>query len=122
MLFATVGQGQLFIWMAAAGAAIGAWYMLTALLRRVLQAGFWLTLACDLLFGAGSAVILIAALVAGSYGQLRSFEILGALFGALLFGLGLMPPLRALGRRLHRALRHIVARLTQNRLIKVLFK
>ena len=76
MLFATVSQARLFVWMMAAGAVVGAWYALTALLRRILQAGFWLTLACDLLFGAGSAVILIAALVAGNYGQARPFEIL----------------------------------------------
>ena len=64
MLFATVGQGARFVWMLAAGAGVGAWYMLTALLRRFIQAGFWLTLACDLLFGVGAAVILIAALIA----------------------------------------------------------
>ena len=122
MLFATIGQAQLFVWMMAAGAVVGAWYALTALLRRILQAGFWLTLACDLLFGAGSAAILIAALVAGNYGRARPFEILGALCGALLFGLGLAPPLRALSRRLRRAWRRIVTALAKNCLIRVIFK
>lgn len=122
MLFATIGQAQLFVWMMAAGAVIGAWYTLTALLRRILQAGFWLTLACDLLFGAGSAAILIAALVVGNYGRVRPFEILGALFGALLFGVGLAPPLRAAARRVRRAGQKIVTALGKNRLIKVIFK
>ena len=122
MLFATVSQARLFVWMMAAGAVVGAWYALTALLRRILQAGFWLTLACDLLFGAGSAVILIAALVAGNYGQARPFEILGALCGATLFGLGLSPPLKALLGRVQRVRRKIVSAFAQNRLIKVIFK
>lgn len=122
MLFATVGQARLFVWMMAAGAAVGAWYMLTALLRRILTAGFWLTLACDLLFGAGSALILCAALVAGNYGQVRPFEILGALLGAALFGFGFVPPLRALARRLRGVRRRIVASLANNRLINVIFK
>lgn len=122
MLFATVGQARLFVWMMAAGAVVGAWYALTALLRRILQAGFWLTLACDLLFGVGSAVILVAALVAGNYGQARPFEILGALCGALLFGLGFAPPLRTLKNRICRVWQKIVATISQNRLIKVIFK
>ena len=122
MLFSTVGQARLFVWMMAAGAAVGAWYVLTALLRRVLQAGLWLTLACDLLFGMGSAVILIAALVVGNYGQARPFEILGALCGALLFALGLAPPLNALKRRICRVLHKIMSAIARNRLIKVIFK
>ena len=122
MLFATVGQGARFIWMLAAGVGIGAWYMLTALLRRFIQAGFWLTLACDLLFGAGAAVILCAALIAGSYGQARPFDILGAILGAALFGAGLLSPLWALLGRARRGLRHIVTTLSKKRLINIIFK
>ena len=122
MLFATVGQGARFVWMLAAGAGIGAWYMLTALLRRFIQAGFWLTLACDLLFGAGAAVILTGALIVGSYGQARPFDILGALAGALLFGAGFLSPLWALLRRAHNKLRHIVTELAKKRLINIIFK
>ena len=40
MLFSTVGQGWVFLWMMGAGAAIGAWYALLAALRRLLRAGF----------------------------------------------------------------------------------
>ena len=122
MLFATVGQGARFIWMLAAGAAIGAWYMLTALLRRFIQAGFWLTLACDLLFGAGAAVLLIAALIVGSYGQTRPFDILGAIIGAMLFGAGILSPIWSLLRKIRLKIRHIMARLSKNHLLNIIFK
>ena len=122
MLFATVGQGARFVWMLAAGAVIGAWYMLTALLRRFIQAGFWLTLACDLLFGAGAAVILIAALIAGSYGQARPFDILGAAIGAMLFDAGILSPIWAFIRKIRRKIRQIMATLAKNHLINIIFK
>ena len=122
MLFATVGQGARFVWMLAAGVGIGAWYMLTALLRRFIQAGFWLTLACDLLFGAGAAVILIAALIAGSYGQVRPFDILGAVLGAILFGAGILSPIWTFLRHMHNKFRSIVTWLAKKLLINIIFK
>ena len=122
MLFATVGQGARFVWMLAAGVGIGVWYMLTALLRRFIQAGFWLTLACDLLFGAGAAVILIGALIVGSYGQARPFDVLGAVLGAIVFGMGVLSPIWTFLRGLHSKLRQIVATLAKKRLINIIFK
>ena len=122
MLFATVGQGARFIWMLAAGAVIGVWYMLTVLLRRFIQAGFWLTLACDLLFGAGAAVILIAALIAGSYGQVRPFDILAAALGAMLFGVGILSPIWTLLQKIRRKIRAIMAKLAKKHLINIIFK
>lgn len=122
MLFATVGQGALFLWMMAAGAAVGLWYALLAALRRFIQAGFYLTLVCDLAFGIGSAVILIAFLVSGNYGRVRLFEIVAALLGALIFALAASPLLKGLENALHRTLRKIKASLSGNRLIKVIFK
>ena len=122
MLFATVGQGALFIWMMAAGMAVGLWYGITALLRRVLQAGFWLTLACDLLFGAGSAAILMCFMIAANYGQFRLFSILGAVLGFALFMFALAGPVNRLLNRLKAALGHIAASISKNRLIKVIFR
>ena len=81
MLFATKGQGLLFLWMMAAGAVCGIWYLMCAGLRRLLQAGFWLGLCCDLLFGAGMAAILLAFLISGNYGVPRPFALLGAANG-----------------------------------------
>ena len=122
MLFATVGQGARFIWMLGTGAAIGIWYMLTALLRRFIQAGFWLTLACDLLFGVGAAVILIAALIVSSYGQARPFDILGAAIGALLFGAGILSSIWTILRKIRLKMRHILDILAKKRLINIIFK
>ncbi len=122
MLFATVGQGRLFLFMAAGGAAIGAWYALTDALRRFLQAGKLLSLGCDLLFGLGGAALLIAFSLMGSYGALRPFELAAAALGTALFRFAAIPPLNALGRRLRRALRRMIARLAGKSLIKIIFK
>lgn len=122
MLFATVGQGALFIWMVVAGMAVGVWYGLIALLRRILQAGFWLTLACDLLFGLGSAVILLYFMITGNYGQVRLFSILGAALGFFLFMFALAVPMVRLLEMLEKALRHFMTKLSKNRLINVIFR
>jgi hypothetical protein len=122
MLFATVGQGALFIWMAVAGMAVGVWYGMTALLRRILQAGFWLTLTCDLLFGLGSAVILLCFMITGNYGQVRLFSILGAGLGFSLFMFALAAPMTCLLDRLQNSFRRFMTKLSQNRLINVIFR
>ena len=69
MLFATAGQFPLFLWMVGAGVAVGALYSLCAGLRRLLSAGFWLTLAADAFFGLAAALTLIAALLLGCDGE-----------------------------------------------------
>ena len=122
MLFATIHQGLLFLWMMAAGVLIGLWYALTLGLRRLIQAGFWLTLSCDLLFGAGCAVILCAFLVAGNYGALRPFELLGAICGALLCVCAVLPPLRALWRWLSHLCGAVASRLRKSRALQVILK
>ena len=122
MLFSTVGQGALFIWMMLCGVVIGAWYGVTALLRRVLQAGFLLSLACDLLFGLGGAAILLCFMVAGNYGQVRLFSILGAGLGFCLFMFALASPAKRLLARLESALRRFMTRVSKNRLINVIFR
>ena len=122
MLFATIHQGLLFLWMMAAGVLIGLWYALTLGLRKLIQAGFWLTLCCDLLFGAGCAVMLCAFLVAGSYGALRPFELLGAVCGALLCLCAVLPPLRALGRWMSRLGQAVIKRLRASRFLQIIFK
>ena len=122
MLFSTAGQGWVFLGMVAAGALIGAWYALMAALRRLLSAGFWLSLAADLAFGAGAAAIFCAALVAADYGRVRLFSILGALAGFSLCAAGLYPPARRLARGLTATIRHAFVEIGRNRWIKVIFK
>lgn len=122
MLFFTIGQIHVFLWMIGAGLAVGALYTLCAALRRLLQAGFWLTLTIDALFGLGAAVILIAAALTASYGRLRAFELLGAFLGAALFLLGVRPPLERLFRKLSGIIRRVFRKIANFRLIKVIFK
>ena len=122
MLFATMHQGLLFLWMMGAGALVYVWYLIAEGLRRLVQAGFWLSLACDLLFGLGAAAILIAFLIGGSYGVLRPFALLGAALGAGICAFALHAPLRAAGRMLRGAFRRIVTAAMENRLLKVIFK
>ena len=122
MLFSTIGQGWVFLWMMAAGALIGAWYALLAFLRRLLAAGFWLSLAADLAFGAGAAVIFCAALVAADYGRARLYGVLAALAGFALFALAAFGPARRAAHGLGAAFRHIFVKIRAYRWIKVIFK
>lgn len=122
MLFATAGQGWVFLWMLGAGALIGAWYALLAALRRLLCAGFWLSLAADLAFGAGAAAIFCAALVAADYGRVRLYDVLAALTGFFLFAAGAFPPARAAARGLAGAARRIFVKIRAYRWIKVIFR
>lgn len=122
MLFYTIGQFRIFLWMAASGLVIGAWYAFLAFVRRLLQAGFWLSLAADLAFGTGAAAIFLAFLVAANYGRLRLFAVLGMLAGCALFAFGLYPPLNALTRALRRGFLRAYNKLKQNRLINVILR
>ena len=122
MLFSTAGQGWVFLWMLAAGALIGAWYALLAALRRLLQAGFWLSLAADAAFGAGAAAIFCGALVAADYGRVRLFDVLAALMGFFLFAAGAFPPARRAAGALAGAARRIFVKIREYRWIKVIFR
>jgi len=118
MLFSTIGQGWVFLWMMAAGALIGAWFCLLDGLRGLMQAGFWLNLILDIIFGLGAAVIFALGLISANYGRTRLFAVLGALMGFSLFLLGFKPPVRSLGR----GLRRLGAGIKQLRWIKILFR
>ena len=122
MLFSTIGQGWVFLWMVAAGALIGAWYALLAALRRLLSAGFWLSLAADVAFGVGAAAIFCAALVVADYGRVRLYAILGALAGFALFAAGVFPPARRAASALAGAARRIFVKIRAYRWIKVIFR
>ncbi len=96
MLFATVGQLPKIALMAASGAAMGAFYLLMRFTRARIGAGFWLSLLCDLIFGAAAAAILCAGLVICDGGRMRAYQLAGAGigFGAAAWGLG--PALRVI--------------------------
>lgn len=122
MLFYTIGQVHILLWMVGAGLAIGALYTLCALVRRLLCAGFWLTLFIDALFGFCVALVLIVAALTADYGRIRLYELLGAALGAILFDLGVRPLIEWLISRTTRGIGHLFKIITNNRLIKVIFK
>ena len=122
MLFATAGPGWVFLWMVAAGALIACWYALLAALRRLLAAGFWLSLAADAAFGVGAAAVFCGALVSADYGRVRLFSILGALVGFALCAAGLFSPARGVAVALNRGIRHIFVKINNNRWINVIFR
>lgn len=122
MLFSTIGQIHVFLWMVGAGLAVGALYALCAALRRLLDAGFWLTLAIDAMFGLGAAALLIVAALTADYGRLRLYELLGAALGAILFELGIRPPLERLAAALCGAVSRVFQSIANFRPIKVIFK
>lgn len=122
MLFSTAGQGWVFAWMVAAGALIGAWYGLLAALRRLLAAGFWLSLLADAAFGVGAAAIFCGALVAADDGRARFFDLLAAALGFALFAAAVFPATRAAASRMGRAARRIFVKIRSYRWIKVIFR
>lgn len=122
MLFSTVGQIHVFLYMLGAGLVIGAVYALLSGLRRLMEAGFWLSLAVDALFGLVCACILIAAMLKASYASVRLYELLGALSGALLFRAGVQPVLEALLRKITHMLRNLIKKCANFRPFKVIFR
>lgn len=122
MLFATVGQGWVFLWMVAAGALIACWYALLAALRRLLAAGFWLSLAADAAFGVGAAAIFCGALVTADYGRLRLFSVAGTLVGFALCAAGLFPPARRAALTLCSMFRNTYEIIRDNRWTKFIFR
>lgn len=122
MLFSTIGQIYVFLWMAASGVIIGAWYMALAGLRKLLQAGFWLSLVSDIAFGAGAACIFLYFLIAANYGRMRLFTLLGAVVGICLFAFGLYPPVSMLLSMVKGRMCRLCCSLKQNRLINVIFR
>lgn len=122
MLFQSAGQGWVFVWMVAAGTLIGAWYGATAALRRLLSAGFWLSLLADAAFGVGAAAIFCLALVLADDGRARLYSFLAALAGFGLFTAGVLLPTRRLLARLARAARRIFVKIRSYRWIKVIFR
>ena len=122
MLFSTIGQIHVFVWMLGAGVAIGAWYACLAGLRHLLRAGVWLSLIADVAFGAGAAVLFCLALITANYGRVRLFAVLAAALGFALFAAGVYPPGRRAIRGMTRWLCRIFVKIGQLRWIKVIFR
>ena len=122
MLFTTLGQHRVFLWMLAAGALAGAWYGAMALLRRLLAAGPLLSLAADVAFGLGAAAIYCLALVSANHGVPRLYTLLAAALGFALFALAAFPAGRRLLFVAKRAINQIIVIFGRFRWIKVIFR
>lgn len=122
MLFETIGQYRIFLWMLAAGMLIGAWYGLTAALRRLLRAGVLLGLLCDVGFGLGAAAIFCLALYTANYGTFRIYAALSAALGFAIFTLGAFPAGKKLLCDIKGMFCHIVVKIGKFRWINVIFR
>lgn len=118
MLFYTVGQSQVFLAMVYAGLFVGALYDVMRLVRTFLTAGPVLTLAADLVFGAGSAALLIAFMYKANYLDLRLYLLLGAVCGLLLYEFTLGPLLWFLFGHAGRFLGRVVRKIVETKLLK----
>ena len=122
MLFATIGQGAVFLVMLGAGLAIGVLTLLSEALRRILQAGRALSLAVDLAAGLLAAAVLIAALIFADYGRIRIYQLLGAALGLALFRFALTSPARGAAYCVRKALRRLGMGLKSRKVIIYLLK
>ena len=122
MLFETLGQHRIFIWMLASGMLIGAWYGAMAALRRLLRAGGALGMLCDFGFGLGAAAIFCLALYTANYGAFRAYAALAAGLGFAVFALGAFPTGNRVIYALKCTARRIFVTIRGFRWIKVIFK
>ena len=122
MLFATIGQGTIFLWMTAAGAVIGAVTLAFDALRCILQAGKILSAALDFAAGAVASAVLIAALIIGNYGRVRFYELFAAALGLAIFRFAAASFAQAAMKKLAALLKAAGKRLNSYKVIKYLLK
>ena len=84
MLFYTIGQGSVFLWMAFAGMLVALLYEFFRLLRCLLGGGITVSLILDCLWGVVSGVVLAVMLVAANRGEMRLYVLAAVLGGFLL--------------------------------------
>lgn len=122
MLYYTLSQPGEFAAMLLAGAAAGMIALAFSWLRRLMRAGFFLSLACDLLMGLMWAAVVCMSLVVACRGRARAYHFVGMALGCALFLAAVSPLSRAVGRALGRAARAAARRLMKNRLVRALLK
>ena len=122
MLFQTIGQIPIFLWMIGTGVLMGALYAFFGAVRHLLQAGFWLSLVCDAVFGLLASAMLIISLILVNHAQIRAYMFLGLICGLTLFALGPYPLLRRFSKALRHAASAVYRKLSECRLMKVIFR
>ena len=118
MLFHTIGQGSVFLWMLISGMLVGVLYDLFRLVRYLLHAGTALTLVLDLIWGACGGIVLAGMLVIANRGVLRAYVYLAALAGFVLYMMAASRPALALLRRGM----ELVQKLSRIRLLRAVFR
>lgn len=122
MLYYTLPQAGEFAAMLLSGVAAGMIALAFSWLRRLMRAGFFISLLCDLLMGLLWALVVSASLVAACRGRARAYHFVGMALGCALFLAAVSPLARAVGRALSRAARAAAARLSKNRFVRALLK
>ena len=122
MLFSTIAQPQMFLWMMLSGMAAALWFEIVDGTRRLMQAGKLLSLFTDAVFAVGLAAILILFFLLGNYGEFRLYGLAGAACGYILFRFAIVAPVKAVLSRLNKHLRAFGARIAKKRLFNVIFK
>lgn len=122
MLFSTVAQPQLFLWMMLSGMAAAVWFEIVNGARRLMQAGRLLSFFTDAVFALGLAAILIIFFLLGNYGQFRLYCIAASACGYVLFYFALLKPLKAVLSGVFKRLADFMARMAKKRLFNIIFK
>ena len=122
MLYETVGQEVVWLRMACFGMAGSIWYVLCAGLRRVLRAGTWLSLAADFVCAFGLGGMFCAGLIRTLSGEFRLYALTAFCIGFGLFAYGINPVMLCIFRRIYHILIKIQECLSENHLIKALFR
>lgn len=107
MLFSTVGQSSVFLFMLLCGLILGAWYDLTRRLRRILRAGKSLTAFFDLLFTLGALINLVFSLALANRLEIRLYALLGTACGMALYCFSVLPILDGISRFIQNCFRKI---------------
>ena len=122
MLFSTIAQPQMFLWMMLSGMAAAVWFEIVDGFRRLMQAGRILSFFTDVIFAAGLSAILILFFLLGNYGQFRLYGLAGAACGYALLRFALLRPAKALIQRAAKRFSAFWARISQKRLFNIIFK
>lgn len=118
MLFSTIGQGSVFLWMTFAGMLIALLYEFFRLLRCLFGGGIGVSLLMDCAWGMASGGVMAVMLVAANRGELRPYGLLAVLSGFLLCRAAASWPINGL-RRMGK---WIVDFLSRFRLFNIVFK
>lgn len=122
MLYATIGQIYVFLWMVPAGFVIGALYDIFRLIRRLLRAGTALSLLLDLTWGALSGAAFACMLVTANRGVPRLYTAVAAAIGCALYAAAVSEPAARAAGRLAALSKRAVTKLSQFKAVKMLLK